>query len=271
MRCAILTPCVLLSINLSLGAEPAPATQPAASETPTVLVLPFAPPNDPTYQWMSASLQQDIASALAANLRGRAVAPTTAPAVADSTAAIEAARPSKASAVVFGQIQIMGKEFRVTGQVLDASTGKSFGSIKKTGPVDQLFRLEDELGPQILSALPTEFLNLRGIQQAREVERPKIITLPGDTQTPLLNNGPLDQEGPSTAYGNPTPLAPAYGPPYSPDAGSYPYRFPYPYSHLFSYDYDPDPFLPLYGGWRGFGDDGRRHYVSHPHGTAVRH
>ena len=187
---------------------------------------------------------------VAPNLRGRAIAPTTAPAAADESSALATARELKAAAVVFGQAQLMGKQIRLTGQVLDVVTGKSLGSMKATGPIDDLFRLEDTLAQQTLDALPDSVLNLRGIAQAREATPPRIVYLPGDTQTTPLSNGPIDGGSfPASVFPYQSPPAPGSPPPYSPYAGSYPYRFYYPYAHLFNDEDDLNPFLPPYTGF----------------------
>jgi hypothetical protein len=176
-----------------------------------------------------------------------------------------AAREHDAAAVVFGQAQLMGKEIRLTGQVVDAATGKSFGSLKATGPVEDLFRLEDTLTRQAVEALPDTLLNLRGISLAREANPPRMIYLPGDAQTATFSTGPIDGPSyPSTASPF-LPPAPGGTPPYSPNAGSYPYRFSYPYTHLFTYDDDPNPFLPPFTG--AFYDRS----VAHWHGPAAEH
>jgi hypothetical protein len=149
--------------------------------------------------------------------------------------------------VAFGQAQVLDNQVRLTGQILDVASGKSLGNLAQTGPISDLFKLEDGLAKQVIDALPDEFLNLRGLTSVHQTTAPpRIIQLPGDTQTPLLNNGPIDG-GPSVVYGPSTSLSPGYPPPYSPNAGTYPWRFTSPYSHLFTYDYDPDPFLPVNG------------------------
>jgi TolB-like protein len=228
--------------------QPANAA-PAEGQPKAVLVLPFTAPSDPKYKDTGRAIQQDLANAMAGDLRGRVNAPTTAAPAADAQAALAAARDADAAAVVFGQVQVNEDEIRLTGQVLDAGTGKSLGSLKQSGPIDTLFHLEDELAPEAVAALPQPLLNLRGLLSARQSTRPQIIYLPGDAPTPQPAQGPIDggYAGPFPPYTLPPP--PGGSPPYSPNAGSYPYRFIAPYAHLFSYDFDPDPFLPIYGGF----------------------
>jgi len=265
MRHVICIWCVAAIVGFSATLQASPTTRPNAAEPPMVLLLPFVPPADGTSQWIGKSVQQDLAAALAPNLRGRAIAPTTAPAAADESSALATAPELNAAVVVFGQAQLMGKQIRLTGQVVDVATGKSLGNMKATGPIDDLFRLEDTLAQQTLDAMPQSVLNLGGIAQARQANPPRIIYLPGDTQTTPLSNGPIDGGAyPASSFSYLLPPAPGSPPPYSPYAGSYPYRFYYPYAHLLNGDEDFNPFLPPYTGfgyWRGGAADhpGRRH------------
>ena len=236
-------------------AQSIPTSQPARNEAPAyqpgpVLILPFVVPSDARFKDTAQGLQQDLANAIAPDLRARMLAPTAAAAAADAEAALAAARQTHAAAVVFGRAQLNGDEIRLSGQVLDGETGKSLGALKESGPVKDLFRLEDELLPQVVSALPESLLNLRGLVTRNQGQPRRMIYLPGDALTPELSNGPIDG-GYAGPVSPPFVLPPPPGgrPPYSPTAGAYPYRFYSPYSPLFSYDYDPDPFLPIYGGF----------------------
>jgi TolB-like protein len=265
MHRAILVLCAwtFVGINPLLGAEP--ATQPSRREPPNILILPFTPPAEAKYQWIGKGVQQDLASALAPNLRGRALAPASAGPAADAAAALKLGREAGAEAVLFGQAQVLNDQVRLTGQIIEVPSGKSLESLKQSGPVTDLFKLEDALTQQAIAGLPESFLNLRGLTSSRRmINPPRVIQLPGDVQTPWPNNSPIDG-GPNVNFIPSTPLPPGYPPPYSAYAGSYPWRFTYPYSHLFSYDYDPDPFLPIYGG---FPDRFAGHGHGHHHEAA---
>ncbi|HEY2586134.1 MAG TPA: hypothetical protein VGI81_10265 [Tepidisphaeraceae bacterium] len=229
-----------------------------------MLILPFFAPSEAKFKSFGADIQQDLATAIAPDLRGHALAPTTAPAALDDSAALAAGRDAEAAVVVFGRVQVNADEIRITGQVLDVGLEKPLGNLRVTGPADHLFELEDALGPQLAAALPAALLNLRGLATARRTMPPRVIYLPGDAATTLNPQGPIDG-GYAGTIPPPAPLvAPGGPPPYSPYASSYPYRFKAPYAHLFSYDYDPDPFLPLYPPW-SWGPD---RFAGHPsHGT----
>lgn len=237
----------------SVHAQPGPATQPVrerpAERSPKpLLILPFAGPSDPKYENAGQAIQRVLANSLAADLRGRAVAPASAHPAPDAGAALAAAKEKDAAAVVFGQMQVNDEQVQLTGQVLDAASGKSLGSLHQSGPLSELFQLEDALTPQVVAALPEALLNLHGLLGTRQPSRPQIIYLPADEPSQLSSQGPMPggYAGPVAPYTLPPP--PGGTPPYSPYAGSYPYRFVAPYAHLFSYDFDPDPFLPIYGG-----------------------
>lgn len=269
-------PLILWGIGLALvmacgraqAAEP--DTRPAAQPPDAVLILPFVVPGDAKFKSVGADIQQDLATAIGPNLRGRALAPTTAPAAADEQSALAAARDAHAAAVVFGRVQANADEVRITGQVLDVGIEKPLGNLKVTGSADHLFELEDALAPQVAAALPTALLNFRGLAMTSRINPPRVIYLPGDSATSTNPNAPIDG-GYAGTIPPPAPMvAPGGPPPYSPYAGSYPYRFRAPYASLFSYDYDPDPFLPLYGPWRFGPDRFAGHDTAHHQGHGSR-
>lgn len=274
MRRALIFISIVVLFTLQLSGQTAPTSQPAsnpsAAKAPKpVLILPFVSPPDAKYKEMGRDIQQDLANAIAADLRGQVSAPASTAPAADAAAALAVGRETDSSAVLFGRAQVNNGQVRLAGQVLDVSSGKTLGSLNQSGPVQDLFHLEDELTQQVVADLPEGLLNLRGLLSARPITRPQVIYLPSDAPMPDYSR-PIDggYAGPVAPYV--LPPAPGGPPPYSPDAGSYPSRFMAPYAHLFSYDYDPDPFLPLpvYGG--GFFPDrfGRRGVIDHP---AVEH
>ena len=272
MRRALIFISIVVLFTLQLSGQTAATSQPASNPSTAalpkpVLVLPFVSPPDAKYKEMGRDIQQDLANAIAADLRGQVNAPASAAPAADAAAALAVGRETNSSAVIIGRAQVNNGEARLAGQVLDVSSGKTFGSLSQSGPIENLFHLEDDLTQQVVADLPEGLLNLRGLLSTRPKARPQIIYLPSDAPTPDYSR-PIDggYAGPVAPYT--LPPAPGGPPPYSPDAGSYPYRFTAPYAHLFSYDYDPDPFLPLpvYGGF--FPDRFGRRGVDHP---AVEH
>lgn len=256
MRQFICLLCVVVLCEVHAPAQSVPATQPiatqaSANEPKPVLILPFRAPSDAKLKDVGRDIQQDLANAISADLRGRAIAPADTQPASDADAALAMGRQLNAGTVIFGQVQTNDQEVRLSGQVLDVKSGKSIGTLKQTGPIASLFHLEDALMPQVLAALPEEVLNLHGLLANRPARSPTVIQLPGDASTPSagFTNAPIDGGYNVAAPPYVLPQAPGGMPPPSPYAGSYPYRFYAPYSHLFAYDYDPDPFLPLFPGF----------------------
>jgi TolB-like protein len=113
-----------------------------------VLVLPFIALNQAEYQpWLGRSIQQSVVADLMTAAPGRIIS-SESPA-ADDAAAIDVARKAGAQFVIRGNFASIGGDVRVTGQVLDVSTGKAVTAIKATGPSSNVFAMEDELAAQI--------------------------------------------------------------------------------------------------------------------------
>ncbi len=137
---------IILTSNIAKAAE-APAPQ-------SVLILPFtSPENAGDYAWAGRGIQQSLVVDLTRDGGVKVLAPATATSAADVDAAIKAGRDAGASTVVFGAYQVVDKNIRVTGQVVEVATGKSIESLKGTGPVGDLFKIEDGLSGQLVSAL----------------------------------------------------------------------------------------------------------------------
>src|SRR5438270_8792310 len=111
------------------------ATEPGT--VPSVLVLPFESPGGAD-QWIGRGVQQDLLTDLSQGTTARVIAPADLPAAVDSVTARDAAQKVGASIVVFGQVQKAGTTLRMTGQVVDVTSGKSLGNLKATGPADDL-------------------------------------------------------------------------------------------------------------------------------------
>jgi TolB-like protein len=220
---------LMLVQGVALG-EALPTTQPAG----TILVLPFVSPPSANFDWVGKGIQQNLIAELSPNLRGEAVSPENLPATEDAATALKAARENHAAVVMFGGTQLLDKQIRITGQVLDVGSAKLLGTLKATGAMDDLFRLEDTLAGQALRALPRTMLNLRGLAAASRGNRPQIIQLPSDAPLPMPSYGGGYSTTPLYAR-QPYALLEPPAPPYSPYSYSYPYRFYYPYYHLFSY------------------------------------
>ena len=128
-----------------------PATAPAVDQG-KILVLPFTALNKAESQaWLGRSIQQSLLADLTVVAPARATAADTE--VNDASAAIDVGRRAAATYVVLGAFATVNQELRVTGQLLDVTTGKAVAGLKATGPATDVFRLEDQLAAQIRRAL----------------------------------------------------------------------------------------------------------------------
>ena len=155
MRCIPPTFAGLIVASLS-GLLMAPAAQAVPTTMPAdqgkVLVLPFSALNKSEYeQWLGRSVQQSLLADLTAVAPGQAVsADAQAP---DEAGALEAGRKAGAAYVVYGTFATSNHELRLTGQLVDVSTGKSIAGLKATGPAEDVFRLEDQIARQVRQRL----------------------------------------------------------------------------------------------------------------------
>ena len=139
MRCILAAVAVVMGARAALGAQP------------VVLVAPFAPLGDAARSaWVGQAVQQCIVNDL---LRSRTVsaAALAVPAgqiVDNAAAAVLLARQQGAQTVIWGTFHINGQELRITGQLNDVRDGRPVGAVKATGPMRDLFALEDSVAGQ---------------------------------------------------------------------------------------------------------------------------
>jgi TolB-like protein len=137
----------VMAVSIFCAAGPALGADSVIS-TGKLLVLPFSAINQSEYQpWLGRSIQQSVISDLIASAPGRIVSSDT-PA-ADDAAALEAARKAQVQYVIHGEFASVGGDVRITGQVLDVTSGKPITAIKATGPSSNVFAMEDDLTAQI--------------------------------------------------------------------------------------------------------------------------
>lgn len=226
------------------------ATTPAPSGP--ILVLPFSSPSGEADGWIGKAVQQDLLTDLTQGTTLQAVGPASVAPAADAEAALHAARDKGAAYVIYGQSQKTDREMRLSGQVLDVSTGKPIGALKSTGPSDELFHLEDALAGQVFMALPRELLTAaarQGVQTAMANQQAAQAGQQPQGNGAAWPNGPYSQPGvnPNSIYGNPPieTAQPQVAPPVydsgttytynyydtTPDTGYYaaPYSYGYPY------------------------------------------
>lgn len=156
MRLLIGVLLVLLAAEIA-GAEAGPATQPA------VLVLAFDPvAADGQDNAIGQGIQQTLLAELGRMRHLRGTLPASQPAAVGApvtpASALAAARAAEARYVVFGAYQQSQQLVRMTGQVLDVTTGMAVGSMKVTGTAANLFEMQDALCLQLRRILPAPVL-----------------------------------------------------------------------------------------------------------------
>ena len=131
---------------------------------------------------------------------------------------------------MFGQVHVNDSLVRVTGEILSTETDTVVGTLKATGPMNDLFSLEDALGDQARRAMgrlesPQTVANA---QQPGQVQQPPMIQATGPIQ---IVPYPQDNATPYATYDT-APVYPVA--PYSPYDSFYPDAY-YPYYPGFIY------------------------------------
>jgi len=112
-------------------------------------VLPFAPVSNAARDaWIGRAISEALTADLSID-RTLSVSTDKDKSVDNANDAIAAAKQAGAQSVVYGTYQNVGENVRVTGQIVDVETGKEVAGIKATGPLQELFTLQDSLVHQI--------------------------------------------------------------------------------------------------------------------------
>ncbi len=269
-------------------AQPAPAAVPpvnSQAEVDKILVLPFQPVNpNETKPWIGKSIQQSMVADLMASAPDRI---TTADQFAVSVeAAIALAKQHDARYVIAGGFVSTDQDLRVTGQLLDAQTGKAVAGLKVTGDPSQIFRMEDGLAMQVKEKLfpgsiqappaPTVAQPQAAQQNPDMVNVPQPQSAASATAAAMRDNtGAYAVQAPQyyssyatasapVVYGA-TPAYTYYPSDYGDSYYSYPYSYPY---------YYPSYGIGLgfyYGGYGGYGNSrGYHHFDGHNRGFVGR-
>ncbi|HZK81099.1 MAG TPA: hypothetical protein VFC46_08535 [Humisphaera sp.] len=232
-----------------------------------ILVLPFQPvdPNEKK-PWIGKSIQQSMVADLMALAPDHIV--TSDQFAVSVEAAIALAHQNGARYVVAGGYLSTDKELRVTGQLLDAQTGKAVEGLKVTGDLSQVFHMEDGLAMQVRAKLfPASIQAPAPAPAAPQSQEMVAIPQPQQSATAtaaaIRNDASAYQPAPYTSTYVATPEPTVYGADsntytYSPTTYYYPaatydsgvYGYPdyggygyYPYSYS-SCDY---PYYPGFG------------------------
>jgi TolB-like protein len=227
---------VVAVVVLPAVALRAQTTDRAASRPQIILVLPFEMPPGSTGMWIGRAAQQDLISDLTQATLARVKGPVEPRTAGDADVALKLGKEYKASIVVFGQAQVVDLTVRLTGQILDVANDQVLGALKVTGPLGDLFDIEDALTHETLAALPQAMLRpetLAALQQSGDQPTFFLPMEPSPFQNvgvPMIYDEPQPQKqltyAPVSTLFNPiaVPYAPGIFPTYG---GYYPYSFGY--------------------------------------------
>lgn len=223
----------------ALRAQP---VSPEGGKPQIILVLPFEMPAGSTGMWIPRAAQQDLITDLAQATLFKVKAPVEPRPADDVDAAVKIGKEYKASIVIFGQAQVVDLTVRLTGQVVDVSTGQTLGALKVTGPLGDLFDLEDALTQETLVSLPRTMLKPQTLASLEPIgdQAPIFLLMePSPFQNiavPMIDAGPQPQKQLTYA-----PVSTLFSP------------IAYPYAPGFVPTYAPyAPFGLGYGGFGGF-------------------
>jgi len=149
----------------------------------TIFIGPLTPiGEDGKTAWISQAVQQNILNDLTRVQGVKPILPAAPP--ADRDAAIKAAKSAGAHFLLEGSYTLADPGIRITIQVFDLKTNTYIGSAKATGPLRELFALEDSIAEQI-HRIAEHQVTLRAPAAAPQQPLPP-VAIPG--------NGPVQQQ-----------------------------------------------------------------------------
>lgn len=264
----------------SAAAAPAPDTQraPARALANKVVVLRFQSVDGANADsWIGRSIQQSLVTDLA--MSAGVPFGTSDAAPADAPGASQAGVAAGVRYVVYGQFVVNDTGgtpiIRVTGQLLESGTDRTLAAMKSTGPLDDLFDLEDDFARQLRAGLS------QSIQRESPATARTVAPQSASPAPQIAYSGPVtttaQQPNPWVDYGAnytmpPGPYnyyygVPAYGDPYYYGDGTYwgtgypsYYSGGYPNSIIYS---------PIYYNVNRFGMHGRHMRSTDTTGTNI--
>lgn len=109
----------------------------------SVAVTPFEVLGTGGHEWMGRAMQEGLATAIPHGVIVAGLPP------ADAAGALTMTRAAGADVVVFGTIQVVENQIRVSGQIISNRTGQPLGTLHDEGSERDLFRIEDSLAARI--------------------------------------------------------------------------------------------------------------------------
>jgi TolB-like protein len=220
---------VLIAVVLAGGslAFAQATTMPAVQAPVKVLVIPFAQiGNSGGHEWVGSALNESLLTEASGNTALQTVSLDRPLPRSDAGLAASAARGTAASIVVFGAYQYSDNQLRVTGQVVDVDSVRVIGTLKATGALIDLFKIEDSLSSQLHALLPQAPSNLPVVSYGPD----QSATAPVYAQSQTADSTNAVQTQPQATY-----VYPAQQPVYTQPTyiyNSYPsygYGYGYPY------------------------------------------
>jgi TolB-like protein len=137
----ILVMCGILSFATVEARADSGTTRPSMK----VAVVPFDVHGDTGRDWLGRAMQEGLATGLhqASGVIVAGVAP------ANAAGAMSMTKSTGADAVIFGSIQLVDEQIRVTGQIVSTDTGESLGTLRSDGSLRDLFDIEDTLAARV--------------------------------------------------------------------------------------------------------------------------
>ncbi|MFQ5570573.1 MAG: BTAD domain-containing putative transcriptional regulator [Rhodothermales bacterium] len=135
---------------------------------PSVAVLPFANLSaDPEQAYFCDGMTEEIINALA-QIRGlRVAARTSVFAIQDQPFDVRTlAQKLGVDAVIEGSVRRVGKQLRITAQLIEAADGYHLWSVRYDRPLHDVFAIQDEIAQSVADAMRVELLQVPDRRQA---------------------------------------------------------------------------------------------------------
>jgi TolB-like protein len=149
----------IFGLALLLPAPFQPSWVLAANEMPdqkaTVLFIPFQQVGPASaHSWVSQALQEALLGEVAQQAGSPAKTLDHTLANSDAASAISAGQDANVQIVIYGSYQVVDDQIRVNGQAVQVADKKVVATLKATGDLRDLFKIEDLLTYQIKAAFP---------------------------------------------------------------------------------------------------------------------
>jgi TolB-like protein/Flp pilus assembly protein TadD len=160
----------LLDPSVSPRVEPAAAPAPAkASSPPSIAVLPFANlSGDPAQDFFAEGITDDIATALARLRWLLVIASGSTNIRRDRTVDVrEVGRALGVRYVLEGSVRVAGGRLRITGQLVEAETGKHIWAERFDRELSDIFAVQDDIAARVVAAVEPHLYIEEGSRAAR--------------------------------------------------------------------------------------------------------